>query len=142
MLKGGIREWKERGFALAKADPTQEASGPSLYKQHCTTCHGAKGEGMPPHFPPLAHDPMMTTQDPWPAIYVTLEGFMGRPLAGKTYTGAMGPFKNILTDEEIAALLTYSRREFGGVTQPVTLADVRRVRREIAAARWPKKATP
>lgn len=132
MLKGGIREWRERGFATAKADTSAEATGPALYKQHCITCHGGEGQGVPPHFPPLAKDPMMTSADPWPAIYVTLEGLIGRPLAGKTYTGAMGPFKNILTDAEIAALLTHARGKFGGVKVPVTAADVRRVRRDIS----------
>ena len=142
MLKGGIREWKEKGFAVAKADAKAEAAGPALYKQHCITCHGAEGQGMPPHFPPLAKDPMLTTADPWPATYVVLEGLAGRPLAGRKYEGAMGPFKRILTDEEVASLLTYARVRFGGQARPVTAAEVARVRREIAADRWqPKPAS-
>lgn len=135
MLKGGIREWKEKGYEVAQADPRLEAAGPRLYKQHCAACHGVAGEGLGDHFPPLKNDPMMTSAYAWPAIWVTLQGLGGRPLAGKQYQGAMGGFKNILTDQEIAELLTYARREFGGVAVPVYPADVRRVREQIDADR-------
>lgn len=139
MLKGGIREWKEKGYAVVVSDPHAEAAGPRLYKQHCATCHGDAGQGMGDHFPPLAGDPMMTAADPWPAIWVTLEGLGGRPLAGRTYQGTMGPFSKILTDEEIAVLLTHARKEFGGRWQPLTPEQVWKVRRDVAAARWQRK---
>ncbi len=139
MLKGGIREWKEKGFAVVVSDADGEAKGPRLYKQHCAACHGDAGQGMANHFPPLENDPMMKSKDAWPAIWVTLEGLGGRPLAGRTYMGSMGPFKKILTDDEIAALLTYARREFGGVKTPVLPSHVLDVRRDIAGAQWKPK---
>lgn len=138
MLKGGIREWKEKGFPVVAAPeaPSKAANGPNLYKQHCATCHGDAGEGHPPHFPPLADDPMMKNHSAWPAIYVTLEGLAGRPLQGKVYQGAMAPFKKTLTDEEIAALLTYARLKYGHQARPVLAKDVLRVRREVSQDRW------
>lgn len=135
-----MREWKEKGFpVVAAAEPSGIATGANLYKQHCATCHGDAGEGHPPHFPPLADDPMMASEDAWPAIWVTLEGLAGRPLQGKVYQGAMAPFKKTLRDEEIAALLTYARTKFGHQPRPVTAAQVLRVRRQISEDRWRPK---
>ncbi|MCV5785397.1 c-type cytochrome, partial [Escherichia coli] len=38
--------------------PTAESSllislGRTVYDKHCASCHGAQGEGKPPHWPPL-----------------------------------------------------------------------------------------
>ena len=137
MLKGGIREWREKGYPITKKPEhgSREPDGKRLYAQHCASCHGAKGQGLPGHFPPLAHDPMMRSNDAWPAAWVTLYGLAGRPLAGRRYPGTMGGFDKTLSDDEVAALLTFARREFGGSQVPVFPQLVARVRREVAAAK-------
>lgn len=54
---GGVR-WMERGFRL---------SGQDLYRLSCRSCHGAAGQGLQPHVPPLsdpirAISPMMVSR--------------------------------------------------------------------------------
>jgi mono/diheme cytochrome c family protein len=50
-------------------------------------------------------------------------------LAGKDGpAGMMPPFGATLTDEQIAAVLTYMRREWGHTAPPVERVDVREVR--------------
>jgi len=144
VLKGGIREWREKGYELTRG---QEAlakemalDGPRLYTQHCAGCHGGRGEGMGVHYPPLDKNAMMRARDPWAATYVVLKGFGNRPLNGKHYTGTMGGFDRILTDAEIASLLTYARDDFGGVLTPVMPEQVAKVRKE-SKAQAPKLAT-
>ena len=140
MLKGGIREWREKGFPTEKAGSAAgDARGAQLYRQHCATCHGAAGDGVPGHFPPLAGDPLVAAGDPWGATYVTLYGLKGRRVAGRTWQAAMGGFSRFLSDDEAAALLTYVRTRFGGGARAVSAADVRRVRAEVEAARAQKR---
>ena len=50
-------------------------------------------------------------------------------LAGKEGTiGLMPPLGGALTDEQIASVLTYVRREWGNTGAPVSVEDVREVR--------------
>ncbi|MEB3329240.1 MAG: cytochrome c [Candidatus Sericytochromatia bacterium] len=136
MLKGGIREWREKGYATEKVRPAAgSARGAQLYRQHCATCHGRAGEGVAGHFPPLSGDPLLAAPEPWGAIYVTLYGLKGRRVAGRDWQAAMGGFARFLSDEEAAALLSHARQAFGGNARAVTAADVRRVRAEVEAAR-------
>lgn len=136
MLQGGIREWREKGYPTVKAAAAAGADrGPRLYAQHCATCHGQAGQGVPGHFPGLTGDPLLAASDPWGAIYVTLYGLKGRRVAGKTWPAAMGGFDRFLSDEEAAELMTYVRTRFGNYGVPVTPADVARVRRQVEAAR-------
>jgi nitrite reductase (NO-forming) len=46
---------------------------------------------------------------------------------GMTYNGAMPPMA-FLSDDEIAAALTYARASFGNKLSPVTPAEVAKVR--------------
>jgi mono/diheme cytochrome c family protein len=136
VLKGGIREWREKGYATEKARAeVGSARGAQLYRQHCATCHGQAGEGVSGHFPPLKRDPLLAAADPWGAIYVTLYGLQGRRVAGRSWQAAMGGFSRFLSDEEAAELLSHARRAFGGNADPVTAANVKRVRAEVDAAR-------
>jgi mono/diheme cytochrome c family protein len=132
VLKGGIREWREKGYPITKpaAKTATGNRGARLYAQHCAGCHGVAGYGMAEHFPPLVGDPILGAKDPWGAIWVSLYGLKGRPLDGVTYPGTMAGFSKILTDDELAELLTYAREAFARQKQGVTPADVRKVKRD------------
>ena len=100
--------------------------GKSIYDRICTTCHQPDGRGMPGVFPPLAHSDYLMN-DTERAIRVLMEGLQG-PITvnGQTFNGAMPNFS--LKDEEIAAVLSYVRSNFGNSGTPVTVAEVQRVR--------------
>jgi mono/diheme cytochrome c family protein len=88
------------------------------------------GKGLDPAFPPLAASSWVSG-DPERLIKLTLHGLMGPfDLNGKKYNGLvpMTPFGGMLKDDEIAAVLTYVRNNFGNKAPAVQAAEVTRVR--------------
>ena len=67
---------------------------------------------------------------------MTLHGLWGKmTVNGKTYDPARGvppmtAFRNLLKDEELAAVLTFVRNTWGNKAAPVTLASVKMVREQ------------
>ena len=88
------------------------------------------GKGLDPAFPPLANSNWIGG-DPERLIKLTLHGLMGPfELNGKKYNGLvpMTPFGGMLKDDEVAAVLTYVRNNFGNKATAVQAAEVTRVR--------------
>lgn len=98
---------------------------------HCATCHQPDGRGLPASgFPPLDQT-RWVTQDEERLIKLTLHGLHGPiEVKGREYPGQvpMTGFKGLLTDEEIAAVLTYIRNAFGNQASTITAEQVRQVR--------------
>jgi mono/diheme cytochrome c family protein len=66
-------------------------------------------------------------------IKIVLHGLQGAmEIQGKSYDLEMPGFGQILPDTEIASLLTFVRRQFGGPRDPISPAVVRRVREAYA----------
>jgi nitrite reductase (NO-forming) len=100
--------------------------GKGVYERICTNCHQPDGRGMPGVFPPLAQSDFLM-EDAERAVHVLLEGLQGPvTVNGQTFNSAMPNFS--LTDDEIAAVLSYVRSNFGNAGPPVTTADVQRIR--------------
>jgi len=95
--------------------------GQEVYRNICQGCHGADGRGVERVGPPLAGSDLAMAPAGIPAR-VILNGKEGE-------TGLMPPIGGTLSDEEIAAVLTYIRREWGGPAGPVEPADVANARR-------------
>ena len=134
------RSIEEENHSLEEEDLAQYTLGKEIYGRdgYCQTCHGPDGAGLPAAgFPPLAGtDWVLGTTDR--LIQVTLDGLVG-PLTvlGKEYPGhvPMTPFRNLLSDQEVAAVLTYVRNAFGNEAPVVLSEDVAAVRRPPVAAR-------
>lgn len=97
--------------ALTAAEPTVDhlmTQGESVYQLNCQRCHHPQGQGYRHLFPNLAHNPIVTRHDPIPMIEVVKNG-----------RGAMPSFGEALTDEEIAAVLTYVRNAWGNEAEPL-----------------------
>jgi mono/diheme cytochrome c family protein len=78
----------------------------------CVTCHQANGEGLAPSFPPLKgqKDAM---GDCTKHAGIVVHGLKGEiEIAGVKYNGVM-PAQGNLSDEEIAAVITYERSSWG-----------------------------
>jgi putative heme-binding domain-containing protein len=101
---------------------------------HCSTCHQPDGEGLAlSGFPPIARSSWVT-QDEDRLIKLTLKGMVGPlELDGKKYPGLtpMTPFGGMLTDEDVAAVLTYVRNSFGNQAAPLAADKVRQVRESV-----------
>ena len=107
------------------ADP---APGEKHFASYCAACHQYDGQGMG-DAPPLDASSPWVTGPPERLIKIVLHGVRGRmEIAGRTYDREMPGFAKMLTDAEIAALLTYVRHQFAGINEPVTPAAVGHVR--------------
>lgn len=97
---------------------------------HCITCHQENGLGLPAaNFPPIAGTTWAQGNEER-LIKLTLHGLYGPiEINGTHYLGLvpMTPFKG-LTDEEIAAVLTYVRNSFGNKASVITPEKVAAVR--------------
>ena len=107
--------------------------GAEIYSReaHCGTCHQPNGAGLPAAgFPPLAGSEWVL-EDEERLIKLTLKGLIGPiTVKGVKYPGQvpMTPFEYLLKDEEIAAVLTYTRNSFGNKASPITAEQVAEVR--------------
>ena len=64
-------------------------------------------------------------------IRIVLHGVRGPiEVSGETYNREMLGFGLVMTDDQIASLLTYARSRWGDIDKPVKKENVRRVRRD------------
>ena len=104
---------------------TAAVSGEAIYKKTCITCHQANGEGLTSTYPPLAKSDFLADKEK--TIGQVIKGFMGEMVVnGVKYNNVMPA--QPLSDEEIAAVLTYVNSHFGNSNGPVTADDVKAVR--------------
>ncbi len=121
---------------LSKKDADLFVKGAEVFNReaHCVTCHQADGKGLPDSgLPPLIGSSWVTG-DPDRLIKLTLKGLMGPiEVNGRKYPGQvpMTPFEQLLNDEEIASVLTYTRNAFGNKASAIGESDVARVRKEV-----------
>ena len=109
-------------------------------KPTCVACHQANGKGLPGQFPPLVQSDWVLEPEPGRIIRIVLDG-LGGPFQvnGQSFNGAMVPWKDALTDEEIAAVLTYVRQnpEWGNKAPAVTPERVKAVRDKVKDRKQP-----
>lgn len=89
--------------------------GEQVYLRACAACHQANGEGVPPTFPALKGDSMVTGPIA-DHIEVVVHGVRGT---------AMQAFGEQLSEVDIAAVVTYERNAWGNnmgdMTQPIDI---------------------
>ena len=111
-------------------------TGEAVYKSGgnggiaCTTCHMENGEGTKGAFPPLKGQKDHMGDCVKHATYV-IKGLTGELVVdGVTYNGVMTPQGELLSDIEIAAVLTYERNTWGnafGDCKPEDVAAARKL---------------
>jgi mono/diheme cytochrome c family protein len=109
--------------------------GPKMYAQNCSICHQAGGTGIPGQFPPLAGSDWVLEDGPNRVIKLILNGIQG-PITvnGQAFNNAMPPWRDMMTDEQIAAVATYVRSTWGNKAPPVKPEDVK-AQRDATAGR-------
>jgi mono/diheme cytochrome c family protein len=101
--------------------------GKAVYAANCLTCHQPDGGGVPNLNPPL-QGTKWVKGNKTTLVQLVLKGSKGQvEIDGETYHNAM-PAQAHLTDEQIADVLTYVRKNFGNKASTVTPADVKAVR--------------
>ena len=85
----------------------------TVYEAQCANCHGADGRGMPPEYPPLAGNPSIQMQSAVNPIRMVLNGGFPPGTAGNPSHTACRPSRRRLSDDEVAAVVTYIRAAWG-----------------------------
>lgn len=129
---GKVDESMYEGFDAKSPEEKQSllvAEGEKVFGANCVACHGATGAGLPPTFPPLAGDPVANGGSADEHIDTVLNGLSGKPINGVTYAGVMTPFSAQLSDNQIAAVISYERLSWGnagGIVEPAQVAARRK----------------
>jgi mono/diheme cytochrome c family protein len=109
---------RERLFAL----------GGKVYAAQCAVCHGEHGAGKLPHFPPLANNQSIQMASAVNPIRMVLNGGYAPGTAKNPMPYGMPPFAQLLSDEEVAAVVTYVRTAWGNHGTPVSEKDANALR--------------
>jgi mono/diheme cytochrome c family protein len=102
--------------------------GQSVYADKCAVCHGAKGLGKPPHYPPLAGNQSIQMASAVNPIRMVLNGGFPPGTAGNPMPFGMPPFAQSLSDDEVAAVVTYIRVAWGNHGTAVSAVDANALR--------------
>jgi mono/diheme cytochrome c family protein len=103
-------------------------SGAKLYEKHCADCHQPKGEGVPRVYPPLANNQSIAMALPINAIRIVLNGGFPPSTEGNPRPYGMPPFAYDLSDDEVAAVVTYIRQSWGNRAPAVAPVEIARGR--------------
>ena len=98
--------------------------GARIYKKHCEDCHGASGEGASGIYPGLAGNRAVTMNPPINAIRSVLNGGYPPSTAGNPRPYGMPPYAQVLSDAEVAQVLSYIRNAWGNRASMVTTPQV------------------
>jgi mono/diheme cytochrome c family protein len=111
--------------------PKLMALGKMQYNMICVACHQANGMGLPMVFPPLAKTEYVNGS-PERFAAMILKGNVG-PITvdGKLFNNVMPPQEAMLTDEKVAAVMTYVRASFGNNSPPVAPEVVTAARKKF-----------
>ena len=116
----------------AGASPDPKVVGKALFSANCITCHQANGEGLPGQYPPLAGSEIVLGPAVNHTIAIVLKGLQGPvTVKGQAFNNAMQPWEGQYTDQQLAAILTYIRSDWGNNGPPVPAELVKQVRDDI-----------
>jgi mono/diheme cytochrome c family protein/glucose/arabinose dehydrogenase len=107
----------------------QFEQGQEIYNNLCIACHQPDGQGREKVAPSLINS-RYVVGDPSIAARIVLAGKEGQ-------VGLMPPLGASLSDDQIAAVLTYVRREWGHTASPVAPDDVKEIRGMTASRSRP-----
>lgn len=109
-------------------NPASASDGATVYLANCSSCHQTNGQGVPGAFPPLAGNPLVTGNST-AVITIVKNGLEGRVVVnGAAYSGIMPHWKGLISDEQIASVITYIRSSWKNHASGVSVAQVQAVK--------------
>lgn len=121
------------GGASSVAPPDPKVVGKRIYSQNCIVCHQATGMGVAGQFPPLAGSDWVNSMGPHGdnhLVLLMLHGHQGpMQVEGQNYNNAMPQWKQ-LSDDDIAAVLTYIRSDWGNHGAAIDPSYVTQLRKQ------------
>lgn len=131
---------------LALFQPASDADramqrGKVVFEQICALCHGVDGNGKPGQAPPFVGSEWVLTDNLGHLIRIPLNGVSGPiKVKGETWALAMPAMGASLSDDDLAAVLTYMRGSWGNKAPEVTPDQVKSVRSAIGGRTQPWSA--
>lgn len=104
------------------------ALGSRLYEKHCASCHGQSGQGVAGAYPPLVGSTTVNALRPNNLIQITVLGGFAPATGGNPRPFGMPPFQLQLSNQELAALLSFVRASWGNTAAPVSEFDINKLR--------------
>jgi mono/diheme cytochrome c family protein len=121
--------------AKAPADPLVE--GKRIFGANCAACHQSNGLGVTGAFPPVVGSEWVTGPEQT-VIRILLHGLNGPvKVKGAAYNGAMPAWKEALSDDDIANVITYLRQWSPNAAPAVAAASVAAERKAHEARSGP-----
>ena len=131
-----IKNWVENGGPVGEPRPQAQGGAPQSKDEKiavgkrlftsCAACHQPTGKGIPNVFPPLAGSDFLNA-DKNRAIGIVIHGRHGEVVVnGLKFNNSMPSFP--LSDQDIAAVLTFVYNSFGNSGVEVTPEEVKSVR--------------
>lgn len=126
---------KDQAGPEPKAPPAADAGvlkvGKSIYADECSACHGSDGKGTPTMFPAINGAAVVQQADASSLMRVVLRGARSTGTDHAPTAPAMPAFGWLLTDDQVAAVLTYVRNAWGNAAAPVSASDVTKARKDL-----------
>jgi len=114
---------------LTEAEQRRFAAGKQIYESICQACHQANGRGQDKLAPGLVGS-ALALGPAGVAVRIVLNGKEGT-------VGLMPPLGAAFDDEQVAAVLTYVRREWDQTGSPIDAATVKDIRAQTAGRTRP-----
>ncbi|WP_277183119.1 cytochrome c [Caballeronia sp. BR00000012568055] len=115
--------------------PPAHDSGARVYTAFCMHCHGIDGRGFAPMLAPLAGNPNVLEKDASSLINVTLNGTDDLVIQGVPAPYPMPHYAPVLSDQQIADVLTFIRGAWNNNTSAVSVDDVAKLRKATQVSR-------
>jgi cytochrome c553 len=106
--------------------------GAKIYGDRCAQCHGDQGEGHPGVYPALAGNRAVNLPVTSNLVQVVLGGGFPPVTAGNPRPFGMPPYATALSDEDIAAVISYIRMSWGNRSGAVSEFEVAQQRSSTA----------
>ena len=106
--------------------------GAKVYRDRCAQCHGDRGEGVEGAYPALAANRAVNLPVTSNLVQVVLGGGFAPSTADNPRPFGMPPYATLLSDEEVAAVISHIRNSWGNHAGGVAEMDVARQRSSIA----------
>lgn len=111
-----------------EAELSQMELGENIYGRVCSTCHQSNGEGVDGAFPTLVGTDYVTG-NVGRFAGIIVHGLYGEmEVNGDTYNGNMPAWGEEISDEEVAAVMTYVRNSFGNNSSDVPVDSIKSYR--------------
>ena len=107
-------------------------TGAAIYRDECSACHTPDGKGVAGLFPALGGSPSVQSRAATSLIRVVLQGAKSVATPPQPTGAAMPAFGWMLTDGQVAAVVTYIRNAWGNAAPAVSAGEVGRARETLA----------